>query len=83
MVWERIGPKMVDTPEAREKITKMVNQHLDKIQIQSFDHQFECSTDPEFKTLRVSFRMPPGFYTPEKVEELRAAGVVLKEAKGE
>lgn len=83
MVWENIGPNVVDTPEAREAIAKAVNHHLDTITFKPFDHQIECRADLDTQTLHVSFRMPPGFYTQEQIDELRAAGAVIEEVKGE
>lgn len=82
MIGEDISFKSMDTPEIREALAKVVAPYLAD-RLKGFDHQVKCSIDPESQTLRMSFRMPPFFYTPEKVEELRAAGVVLKEAKGE
>ena len=82
MIGEDISFKSMDTPEIREALAKVVGTYLDDLS-KPFDHQVKCSIDPESQTLRMSFRMPPGFYTPEKVEELRAAGVVLEEVPGE
>jgi hypothetical protein len=82
-VFEAIGPNMVDTPEAREAIIKAVNKMIDAYEHTPFDYKVECSADLDSHTLHLSFRMPPGFYTKEQIDELRDAGAIIEEVVGE
>ncbi len=82
-VLDGIGTQTLDTPEAREAITKAVNGYLAAMEFKPFDYRVECSADLDSQTLHVSFRMPPGFYTHEQIDELRAAGAIIEEVDGE